>query len=119
LLLTSSLDKDRRNAACPEELVTFKCTVIQGATLEWIIQPFIVENDPITFLSIDSAGYQVVRGVFHATLTNVTQNPDNMILADMTSKITVIASPDSLNGAMVECFDQRTRVSKQLTITGK
>jgi len=61
----------------------------------------------------------VVRGVFRATLTNVTQNPDNMILADMTSKITVIASPDSLNGAMVECFDQRTRVSKQLTITGK
>ena len=108
-----------RTAACPEEVVTFQCTVVQGASLEWIIQPFIVESDPITFLSIDSVGYQVVRGEFHATLTNVTQNRNNRILADMTSKISVIASPESLDGAMVECFDQRTRVSKQLTITGK
>ena len=108
-----------RNVACPEEVVTFQCTVVQGASLEWIIQPFIDEQDPITFLSIDSIGYQVVRGEFHATLTNVTRNPNIGILADMTSKITVIASPMRLNGAVVECFDQRTRVSKQLKITGK
>ena len=33
--LVSSVEQDGRTAACPGELVTFTCTVTQGASLNW------------------------------------------------------------------------------------
>ena len=47
MTLTSSVELDGRQAACPGEVVTFTCTVAEAVALEWIAEPFIPRNDPI------------------------------------------------------------------------
>ena len=49
VILTLSVEVTR--LACPGDVVTFTCTVIQGTTLTWISEPFITENDPLTFVN--------------------------------------------------------------------
>jgi len=42
--LTSTVDG--RQAACPGEVMTCTCTVMQGAVLEWVAAPYITNTNP-------------------------------------------------------------------------
>ena len=107
--LNSSIDG--RQAACPGEVVTFTCSVIQGVTLEWLAQPFITPVNRVQFTSsspenavIDcndnSSAVQCSDFDYQATLTDV----DNVGggFADMTSTFRFTANA-MLNGTVVEC----------------
>ena len=90
--------------ACPGETVTYTCTVRQGLSLDWIVEPFFSGSNPLRFLSTTPTGSsQDCRDVtpvdcsdfgFVATLTDV--NPD------MTSTLTFTATA-RLNGTVVQC----------------
>ena len=99
---------------CPGETVTYTCTVTQGFLLEWIVEPFILDNTDIEFTSTDTIGRRFdcnnVAAVqcadlnFVATLTN-TANPNvvrSTTLADITSTLTFTAAV-RLNGTVVQC----------------
>ena len=100
--------------ACPGEMVTYTCTVTQGAFLDWIVEPFLPTTAPIQFTSIAATDSSwncnnvatVSCSVFNfvATLTN-TANPTVVMtttLADMTSTLTFTAAA-RLNGTVVQC----------------
>ena len=100
--------------ACPGEMVTYTCTVNQGAVLEWIVEPFISGNDTILFVSTtptgrsvncnDVAAVQCADFNFVATLTNTSNSTTVMstTLADMTSTLTLNAI-SRLRGTVVQC----------------
>ena len=111
VVLNSSVGMRR---ACSGEMVTYTCTVNQGFLLEWIVEPFILDNTDIEFTSTDTIGrsfdcnnvaaVQCADLNFVATLTNTA----NMImmgsttLADITSTLTFTAAV-RLNGTVVQC----------------
>lgn len=120
VILTSSVEVTR--LACPGDVMTFTCTVIQGTTLTWISEPFITKNDPLTFVNsqVSAIGQPIGVGEFEATLTciaNTTESPP-ITVADLTSTL-VVSAATRLNGTTVECSDQRERVTKILTIAGE
>ena len=95
-------------------MVTYTCTVNQGFLLEWIVEPFILDNTDIEFTSTDTIGrcfdcnnvaaVQCADLNFVATLTN-TVNPNvvrTTTLADITSTLTFTAAV-RLNGTVVQC----------------
>ena len=100
--------------ACPEEMVTYTCTVNQGFLLEWIVEPFFPTRARIQFTSTTAtesslncnnvAAVQCDDFNFVAILTN-TANPSVVMsttLADMTSTLTFTATA-RLNGTVVQC----------------
>ena len=103
------------SVACPREMVTYTCTVRQGAILDWIVEPFLPESARIQFLlstasigsSFDCSGVSTVQCTdlnFVATLTN-TANPMTVMsatVADITSTLTFTATV-RLNGTVVQC----------------
>ena len=99
---------------CPEEMVTYTCTVTEGFALEWAVEPFLPGSAGIKFTSITHVGTTLdcnnVTAVrcedfqFVATLTN-TSNPTVVVsttLADMTTTLTFTATA-RLNGTVVQC----------------
>ena len=102
------------SAACPGEVVTYICTVRQGAILDWIVEPFLPASARIQFLSTrpigssldcnDTSTLQCADLDFVATLTNRT-NPTTVpggTVADMTSTLAFTATL-RLNGTVVQC----------------
>ena len=98
MLLTSSVEQDGRQVACPGEVITFTCTVAEAAGISWAAEPFM--TNPIVFTFTDQSNDTQDRGVFHAVLKAVTM-PD-FFRANFISTLTVRAS-DSLNGTVVQC----------------
>ena len=99
---------------CPGEMVTYTCTVNQGAVLDWIVEPFLPASTRIRFTSTTSTGrsfacndpltVNCVNFNFVATLTNIA-NPTVILtgtLADMTSTLAFTATA-RLNGTVVQC----------------
>ena len=102
------------SAACPGKVVTYTCTVRQGAILDWIVEPFLPASARIQFLttrpigsSLDCSSVSTVNCTdldFVATLTNLT-NPTTVpggTVADMTSTLAFTATL-RLNGTVVQC----------------
>ena len=100
--------------ACPGEMMTYTCTVTQGAFLDWIVEPFLPATERIQFTSTaateSSLNCNNVAAVscsvfdFVATLINTT-NPITVMsttLADMTSTLTFSVTT-RLNGTVVQC----------------
>ena len=100
--------------ACPGEIVTYTCTVIQGFFLDWIVEPFLPASARILFRNTDTIGSRLdcnsVAFVqcedfdFVTTLTDTT-NPTVVMrttLADMISTLTFTAAA-RLNGTVVQC----------------
>ena len=95
---------------CPGEIVTYTCTVNQGGFLEWIVEPFLPDNDPIQFTRTDTIGrsfdcndvtaLQCADFNFVATLTDIA-NPSTSV-ADITSTLTFTAT-STLNGTVIQC----------------
>ena len=110
ITLTSNLNG--RQAACPEELVTYTCTVAQAATLDWIGEPFISERNRLQFTTTTPPGNRVLAcGTstspvqcadfdYQATLTSV--GPIQNGFADMTSTFSFTASA-RVNATVVQC----------------
>ena len=104
--LTSTLGG--RQAACPQEVVTYTCNVTTAATISWTVAPiFVIEsivrfvpttplNQRVTCSTMQCAGFD-----FLATLTNV-GTVDMNGAADMTSTFSFTARA-GLNGTIVQC----------------
>ena len=96
--------------ACPGETVTYTCTVTQGTFLDWIVEPFINDSDPVRFTtaattgtSYDCSGVAAVQCAefnFVATLTSITNSM--AILENFTSTLAFTAT-SRLNGTVVQC----------------
>ena len=111
LVLDSSVGT---RGVCPGEIVTYTCTVTQGFLLEWIVEPFILDNTDIEFPSTDTIGrsfdcnnvaaVQCADLNFVATLTNTASMimMGSTTLADITSTLTITAAV-RLNGTVVQC----------------
>ena len=107
------------SVACPGEVVTYTCTVRQGAVFDWIVEPFLPASARIQFMSTaaigsslecsssssnDSSAVNCAVLDFVASLTNRT-NPTTVpggTVADMTSTLTFTATV-RLNGTVVQC----------------
>ena len=129
ITLTSNLNG--RKAVCPEELVTYTCTVAQAATLDWIGEPFISESNRLQFTTTTPPGNRVLAcGTstspvqcaefdYRATLTNV--GPVQSSIADMTSTFSFTASA-RVNGTVVQCRGSTATgvqmVNNTLIVTG-
>ena len=92
-------------------MVTYTCTVTQGAALEWIVEPFLSSNtlrfrpdttpadqtqDCNDFVSIDCAVFDLQATV------SITNSNAGMTLADLTSTLRFTARAE-LNGTVVQC----------------
>ena len=116
--LTSSVEQDGRQAACPGEVVTFTCMVTGGTALSWTAEPYISMSDPIRFIVSTPVGDRMAMdgsGQFWARLTSVTQSG---LVGDLTSELTVTAS-EALGGTVIQCLATMTiLMSKTLTLAG-
>ena len=96
--------------ACPGEMVTYTCIVNQGTALGWIVEPFIIDSDPVRFTtaattgtSFDCSGVAAVQCAefnFVATLTSITNSM--AILENFTSTLAFTAT-SRLNRTVVQC----------------
>ena len=117
--LTSSVELNGRQAACPREVVTFTCMVTDSPGLRWIAEPFISPSDPITFVVSSAPGNMAVdgSGQFRAVLTSLSVAQSDLI-GDLTSELTVTAS-ETLGGTVVQCLATTTiLMSITLTLAG-
>ena len=116
VVLDSSVGMRR---ACPTEIVTYTCTVNQGALLNWIVEPYVSGATRIRFLLSSTptgssvncnsvASVQCEDFDFVATLTNaanpmtIMSGTGTVTVADMTSTLTFTATV-RLNGTVVQC----------------
>ena len=94
--LTSSVEQDGRQAACPGEVVTFTCMVTEAGSLQWTSDRF----QSIRFLSNAAEQSEVDQGEFHAVLTS---NVGGGLFRNLTSTLRVNASI-TLNGVIIHCI---------------
>ena len=113
--LTSTLDG--RQTACPEEVVTYTCIVLQTTVASWHGLPGNVELD---YFPSSPIGQQQVIGAFQATLTNRILDPNNAFFANYTLTLTVTATAGQ-NGTVIECRgdEPSERVSLVLNIASE
>ena len=97
--------------ACPGEVVTYTCTVIQTTILDWIAESFVpssigvrfavgTHNEQASQSCNDFSSIQCTDIDFLATLTSV--GPVLMSVADLTSTFMFTAAA-RLNGTVVQC----------------
>jgi len=110
ITLTSSVDG--RQAACPEEVVTYTCTVTQAASITWNAAPVLMDSS-VSFLSTSLSGEQQLSCSdisssiecadldYQAILTSV-GTVDMNGAADLTSTFRFTARAE-LNGTVVQC----------------
>jgi len=102
-----------RQAARPEEVVTYSCTVIQGASVTWTAAPVLVDPTEVVFVSTTpsderqlscsdtSSPVQCADLDYQATLTSV-GTVDMNGAADLTSTFRFTARAE-LNRTVVGC----------------
>ena len=96
MTLTSSVEQDGRQAACPGEVVTFT----DGSFLQWIAEPFI--NGSVVFSTINQAGdVQDPTPQIHIVLIEINEANDPR-LRNYISTLTVNATT-ALNGTVIQC----------------
>ena len=96
MTLTSTLD--RRQTACPGEVVTYTCIVLRTSAVGWDVPPDIMQ---FIYFPSSQTGQPVNIGDFQVVLTNV--GPIDMGLADLTTTLTVTATAGR-NGTVVQCL---------------
>ena len=85
--------------------------------LELIVQHVIPSSDPIRFFSSDDMGRNVTRGQFIGTLTSLFTSLSDVQRANMTSTLRFVAI-GSLDGSLVECRSDTSRVANILQVAG-
>ena len=114
----------RTGQSCPNEMVTYTCSVGQGVALDWIFTPVVSNNDPIRFTPntqpamrrvecSDLTPPQCDNITFVATLTNIDNRMGDR--ADINSTLTIY-DPTRQNGKVVEC---RGVTDRQINITNE
>ena len=107
--------------ACRGESVTFHCEVVNGASLQWVSEPDICRNLPVSFTSSDNEGEEITRDfhtyMYHSRLLSLAQNPP-------TSNFSSVLTFTPNTSITVICGDQlsscgRTENESTLPITGK
>ena len=112
ITLTSILDG--RQTACPEEVVTYTCTVLRTSVVSWVGLPRI---NRIDYYPRDQIGQQVIGDFQIALISNV---PIAIGLADLTTTLTVTATL-ARNGTVVQCLgdEPSERMSLVLNIASE
>ena len=101
MTLTSSVEQDGRQAACPGEVVTFTCEVNQTTILRWIAEPFILQSSfvpssPVGTMAVDDSGQ------FRAVLDSIMFIGGGLVY--FSSRLIVTASGSgSLSGIEIQC----------------
>ena len=106
--LSSSVEEDGRQFACPGEHVIFTCEVNRSVIIRISAENFICRNDPVSYLATDavgSPGRTNPEDLFQANLTNV-QRESNLI-ANFTVTLTTNTTNETSN-TVVECGDVLT-----------
>ena len=104
MTLTSSVEQDGRQVACPGEVVTLTCMVIEATRLRWIAEPFIPQSDPIDFVPSTPAGTMTTDDSeqITAVLDSITFTGGSLLT--FTSRLTVTASGSgTLSGTEIQC----------------
>ena len=109
ITLTSTLNG--RQGACPREVVTYTCTVIQGSILEWTAEPFLSATElrftpttPANSRMVDCDDYVNIQCTvfdFQSTVS-ITNINVGMTLADLTSTFRFTPRAE-INGTVVRC----------------
>ena len=120
--LSSSVEEDGRQFACPEERVTFTCEVNQSAIARIAAEPFICRNDPVSYIPSSIVGSSNSHRTFQTNLTMVQPEPGpTPRLANFRTTLTANTNNET-NNTVIECADQldSQRVqSKALIQSGK
>ena len=107
--------------ACPQDTVTFTCTVDRGVGLEWIAEPFITdEQNQVAFIPTDLETDSTVTvqssGVtFHAVLTHADPVPGSGGFFTLQSTLSTTASATT-NGIVIVCEEGLSVTSDSVTL---
>ena len=104
-----SVSKDKREL-CPQDTVTFTCTVQSGTALVWRAEPFISEANQVTFrpnFPLNSTTFTSRGVIFHAVLTE--RDPV------LQSTLSTTASATT-NGTVIQCIEPFTGASDNSTL---
>ena len=114
LSLTSSVEEQGRQAACPGQELTFTCIVHDGTRLEWISDAFSGVSELFSlFLADDEVGVPRMYGQFTTNLTRLVPTPGNPGFGDITSTLVFIAAAEH-DGIVIQCSDLLTPSSVSL-----
>ena len=108
--LSSSVEEDGRQFACPGEHVIFTCKVNQAVIIRLAAEPFICRNDPVSFTASDdvgSSGRTRPTDLFQANLTNLQRESNESHIANFMATLTAITTDETAN-TVVWCGDQLT-----------
>ena len=109
------MEQDGKQAACPGEVVSFTCMVLESGSLQWIAEPFINKNDPVILSSVDSEGdTRDPTPQIHIILDNISLASDPR-LRNFISTLTVNDST-ALNGTEIQCSNAALNHMKVLVI---
>ena len=106
---------------CPQDTVTFTCTVDRGVVLEWIAEPFITdEQNQVAFipadLETDPTRTVSSSGVtFHAVLTHADSVPGSTEFFTLQSTLSTTASATT-NGTVIVCREGFSGTSDNVTL---
>ena len=106
---------------CPQDIVTFTCTVDRGVGLEWIAEPFFTDQqNQVVFVASDLATDPTrtapSSGVtFHAVLTHVDLVPGSGGFFILQSTLSTTASATT-NGTVIVCREGLSGTSDSVTL---
>jgi len=106
---------------CPQDTVTFTCTVDRGVELEWIAEPFFTDQqNQVLFLptdvETDPTRTVTSSGVtFHAVLTHADPVPGSGGFFTLQSTLSTTASVTT-NGTVIVCREGFSGASDSVTL---
>ena len=99
--------------SCPNETVTYTCHDSQVKMIQWVVEPYVPESDPIIFAASHTVSPEgtepVSRTPVLATLTSLMNKSGNIgggWIADMTTTLTVNTA-EVENKTNITCQTQR------------
>ena len=110
-----------RPVVCPQDSVTFTCTVNSGVLLVWIAEPFITdEQNQVVFLpsDLEANPTRTIRSngvTFHAVLTDRDPVPGSSELFTLHSTLSTTASTTT-NGTVIVCREHFSGISASVTL---
>ena len=119
MTLTSSVEQAGRQAACPGEEVNFTCTVTEAGALQWIAEPHINQNNPVSFTVGSATAGETTNPTpqIHIVLDDVSPGSDPR-LANFTSTLTVRNST-ALSGTVIQCSSAIITANNSLIVGSK
>ena len=109
------------SVVCPQDSVTFTCTVDRGVDLEWIAEPFFTnQQNQVLFLhtdlETDPTRTVTSSGVtFHAVLTHADPVPGSTEFFTLQSTLSTTASATT-NGTVIVCREGLSGGSDSVTL---